>query len=85
MIEESIEVHREWLKFEDSLMTRIKEILSGSEIPGPFKHDSGYSWQLDATNDWFAEVRDGKLIIAYRYGSTPKFKTFVAYLKEELK
>ncbi len=79
-----IKVHQKWLEDEEALMWRLKQIISGDGY-GPYKKDSGYAWQLDASNDWWAEIRNGTLIVAYRYGESDKFKTLVPYLREYLK
>lgn len=65
-MEISVKVHHSWLKEEQALMTRLHHILSDSN-DGPFSKDNGYKWQLDASNDWWAEIREDKLIIATRY------------------
>lgn len=33
----------------------------------PFKKSNGH-WQLDPSNDWFAWIEEGSLVINYRYG-----------------
>lgn len=55
-----------WLKHEEALMKRLHQIVSGTG-DGPFSKTSGYAWQLDASNDWWAEINEGRLIIAHRY------------------
>lgn len=64
-----IAIHRSWLEGEEGitreLMTRVAGVVSG--FPAPQHQKFGYDWALDGTNDWWAEVRDGKLTVAYRY------------------
>lgn len=81
MAEETIEnIHPSWFEDELALMTRIKQIISGDEN-GPFEQKTGYKWQLDGSNDWWAEIRgNNKIVIAYRYGESKKFKTIAPYL-----
>jgi|GEM_PF-5916302 len=36
------------------------------------ERDSGYRWQLDDSNDWWADIEaNNKIIIAYRYAFSP--------------
>lgn len=60
-------------------MKRLNGIVSGSEN-GPFKKDDGYRWMLDGSNDWWAEIRDGKLVLACRY-SQEKLDALVNFVK----
>ena len=64
---------------EENLIKRLHDIISGSGN-GPFKKDSGMAWQLDGTNDWWAEVNEGKLTICSRYGGE-RFHTLISFCK----
>ena len=66
MKERIIEVNKNWLKEEEALMMRLHCIISNAGL-GPDRKESGYAWQLDSSNDWWAETRGGKLVLAYRY------------------
>ncbi|OGF25867.1 hypothetical protein A2331_04750 [Candidatus Falkowbacteria bacterium RIFOXYB2_FULL_34_18] len=59
-----IDVHPSWLNDEEFLMQRLKEIISGNQNE-PYKKDEGYDWQLDGSNNWWAQIRSKKLVIAY--------------------
>lgn len=61
-----IQIDPNWAKNEETLMKRLHQIVSGTG-DGPFSKTSGYKWQLDASNDWWAEIREGNLIVAHRY------------------
>jgi len=71
-----INLHPMWLErqrdkeeAELRLMERLKEIISGTTSGGPFDKQGGYKWQIDSSNDWWAEINpDGQLVLAYRYG-----------------
>ena len=52
---------------EQKLMRRLTVVICGEDSQGPFKKDSGYKWQLDPANNYWASVENGKLVIAYRY------------------
>lgn len=80
-MEESISIHSSWLekKHEEDLMKRLNKIVSGNG-DGPYKKESGYAWQLDGSDNWWAEVRGDKLILASRY-RYEKFTTFVEFCK----
>ena len=54
-----VNIHKTWSKDEKStkaLMDRLHQIVSGTGN-GPFKKNSGFAYQLDAANDWFAETK----------------------------
>jgi len=65
-MEITVKIHHSWIKDEHALITRLHHILSDSD-DGPFAKDSGYKWQLDASNNWWAEIKEDKLILATRY------------------
>ena len=79
-MEEVIEVSPGWVKEEEELMKRLNRIIS-IHTYGLFKKDTGYGWQLDSTNDYWASIRDGKLVLAYRYDDSERFRTLVAFVK----
>ena len=81
-MKEIIEIHPEWLRDERALMRRLNRIISSGARRGngPFKKKDGYKWQLDGTNDWWAEIEDGKLVLGSRYGG-PSAITLVAFCK----
>lgn len=57
---------------EERVMRRLHQIIDGSG-DGPFRRESGYTWQVDCNNDWWAEIcQDGDdrvLVVACRYRS----------------
>jgi hypothetical protein len=57
-MEKTLKLKRNWAKPEEELvlMTRLRNIVS-SGLDGPFERDDGYKWQLDASNNWWAELR----------------------------
>jgi hypothetical protein len=57
-----------WLRQEADLFKRLHQIVSGSG-DGPFAKEHGYKWQLDASNNWWAELQGNKLVIAHRYSA----------------
>ena len=63
-------------------MDRLHAIVAGGKHAddGPFQRDSGYKWQLDSSNDYWAEVQGGTLVLVSRYGGD-KHKTLVAFVK----
>lgn len=66
-MEAKVEINPNWTASEPHLMQRLHRIVSGND-DGPFSKDYGYRWQLDGSNDWWAEVREGNLlVIANRY------------------
>jgi len=79
-----IKIHPHWLKTEneEALMRRLHAVIAGSahQDNGSFKRDTGYKWQLDSSNDWWAEVRDDNLILAWRYDGD-KAKALVQFVK----
>ena len=83
-MESQIKIHRNWFKaeYEKVLMTRLHAII-GRGAPqdnGPFQRDTGYKWQLDSSNDYWAEVRGDTLVLASRYGGD-RHKTLVAFVE----
>jgi hypothetical protein len=68
-----------WLNEEEWLMKRLKQIISGDEH-GPFRQTDGYDWQLDSSNDWWAELQGKNLVVAYRYGNSDVFTTLIPFL-----
>lgn len=84
-VERVVKVNPVWLdtkQSEESLMKRLCQIISG-DSNGPTKQNSGYAWKLDGSNDWWAEIKEGKLIIAYRYGED-RLNALVAFCEEFL-
>ena len=85
-MDRTIKLNQYWLKpeHEEALMKRIKGIVSGPFGHGPYKKPDGYAWQLDDSNDWWAEVvqeGDGRqLRLATRY-SQAKLDAAVAFIK----
>ena len=70
----------DWAKEEEELMKRLNRIVSASD-QGLFKKpNAGGSWQLDSSNDFWARIEDGKLVLSDRY-STERFKALVAFVK----
>lgn len=59
-------IDKNWVEAEDLLMQRLNAMVSGTNH-GPFSKDSGYKWQLDGSNDWWAELRGDTLVVAHRY------------------
>jgi len=57
-MEKTLRLKRNWAKPDEELvmMTRLRNII-GPGRDGPFKKDDGYQWQLDAGNNWWAELR----------------------------
>ena len=83
MPEATIEINKGWTKDEASiqgLMERLHGIVAGGTKDGPFKKESGYRWQLDGSNDHWADVEDGKLVLAERY-SQEKLDALVNFCK----
>jgi hypothetical protein len=80
-----LKIHPHWLKpeAEESLMNRLHAIIAGNKHPdnGPFERNTGYKWQLDCSNNFWAEVRGDVLVLACRYDSD-RTKTFVEFVKE---
>jgi hypothetical protein len=72
-----IKIHPLWAKDETALMKRLHQVISGTS-DGPFQKDSGYKWQLDASNDWWAELRGDELILACRYNQA-KLEALAAF------
>jgi len=63
-------IEKSWVEAEKLLMNRLHRMITCSDNggdDGPFEKDSGYKWQLDASNDWWAELRGDTLVIAHRY------------------
>jgi hypothetical protein len=54
---------------EQMIMRRLHQIVSGSNH-GPFKKETGWKWQLDESNDWFAELNGGTLTLIHRYSES---------------
>lgn len=72
-MEAIINLPKEWRapELEERLMKRLHCILRGpSTSDAPYQKTSGYKWQLDDSNDWWAQVSEDRsqLTIAYRYG-----------------
>ncbi len=61
-----VQIHPSWQKQESHLMRRLHQIVSG-DGNGPFAKDSGYPWQLDCSNDWWASLDGTQLTVAHRY------------------
>ena len=84
--EKMITLRKSWLKpdQEEKLMKRLTQIISG-DLKGPYKKDDGgYGWQLDGSNNWWAKIRDNKLLVTTRYGkNNKKFETLIPYLEAE--
>jgi hypothetical protein len=80
MDERVIDLHPQWLKEEEALMLWISIIVSGNVGYKPTKKDSGYAWQLDPANNTFAEIRNGRLVLAHRYLKN-KVDTLAEFLK----
>ena len=59
-MEKTLRLKRNWAKPQDEqhMMKRLHDIVSGGP-DGPFEKDDGYKWQLDASNNWWAELRHG--------------------------
>lgn len=71
---------------EDAVATRVVDVIAGheaSKICPPFKKDSGYRWQLDASNDWWMDIdrETGEYILAYRYGQEDTLKAIKIVLE----
>lgn len=68
MKEVRIQIRPSWT--DEDVVQRLHQIIDGSGH-GPERQDSGYSWRIDAGNDWKADFQeeDGHrfLIVAYRY------------------
>ncbi len=81
-MEHKVKIHPNWLNKENEqkLMTRLHQIVSG-DGNGPFQKEHGYRWQLDASNDWLAEIKEDELVICYRYGK-PKGEAVANLCKE---
>ncbi len=88
-MEAIIEIHESWLEDPVCLMNWLHDVISGPSRSGvndglfengPFEKESGYHWQLDASNDWWAEIREDKLVLAWRYPNTVFFDVFVAFV-----
>ena len=83
-MEIKVKVHRHWK--ESEVITRLKAILS-ADPHGPFKQNSGYDYQMDSGNDWWAEIRNGPalsryLIVAHRYKSPAVMTALKVYLAD---
>ncbi len=65
-------------------MLRPPRLCQGNTLAlhdGPFgPRDTGYRWQLDGSNDWWAEVKGDTLVLACRYERQPlaELATWVA-------
>jgi len=51
---------------EKKVVRRLRDIICGSDTRGPFEKESGYRWQLDESNDWWAELRGNLLVVDSR-------------------
>ena len=63
---------------------RLHQIVDGTG-DGPFLQKSGYQWQLDSANNWWADVREAgvegrSLVVAHRYGHADKVQTWLEYV-----
>lgn len=77
---QEITVHPNWLKDEEALMTRLHQIISGFG-EGPYKSlGSDHKWQLDDSNDWWARIENGKLILTCRY-NYEKLAAFASFAR----
>lgn len=83
MAEEIIDVGN-YVDDEEDLMRRLNRIISANDHGLFKKPNAGGSWQLDSTNDFWARIEDGKLVLSDRY-STERFKALVAFVKVWLK
>jgi len=69
-VKKTITINKKWLeKEEKEIMRQIRKLIGEKENDSlPFRKESGYDWQLDCGNDWFAEIKKDKLTVVYRYG-----------------
>jgi hypothetical protein len=81
---EVIKIHPMWLEGEENekaLMKRLHQIISGNG-DGPFrlKHEASrpHRWQLDSSNDWWAEIQGKDLVLSCRYNAE-KLKAFASF------
>lgn len=75
-----VTVHPIWLQEENLLMKRLQEIISGDKYTEPYRKENG-SWQLDSSNDWWARIEEGKLILSARY-SQKKLDALATFVEE---
>ena len=71
MKEITITLHRHWLELgEEKLAERIAKVIFGHANHVALQQ-SGYKWGLNTPgNDWkMSEIADGKVAVAYRYGT----------------
>lgn len=59
---------------EEEVAQKVATVIGGADtlkICPPFRKESGYRWQLDATNDWWMDTdpETGEYILVYRYAS----------------
>lgn len=94
MIELQIPISKGWLAEEEALMKRAADHVVGREDHfSPERQVSGYDWQLDSNNDWWAEFdlekrhQDGEavLVLAYRYGRDEFMEPLRAWLAWRLR
>lgn len=93
MSELKIPIDKGWLKEEEALMKRIADHVVGREDHfSPERQDSGYNWQLDSHNDWWAEFDlekrqddEALLVLAYRYGREEFMEPLRAWLTWRLR
>jgi len=56
---------------EAEVANRLAKVIGYTDYCPPFSKDSGYKWQLNASNDWWMGVdqETGEYILAGRYAS----------------
>lgn len=65
-----INVDSNWKQYEKHLMTRLHQIVKGSG-EGPYWLEDEKKWQLDSSNDWWATLEGGSLVVVARYPNQP--------------
>lgn len=65
-MEKKIKISPKIASQEDYIMRRLHGMIR-ADGNGPFKKDSGYNYQLDSSNDWWAKIEGNKLVLACRY------------------
>jgi hypothetical protein len=73
MLEREFRLSSDWFDCEQYLMKRLEQIVSGHG-DGPFKKDSGYKWQLDSSNNWWANIRKYPLGVTVEGKEPTQFK-----------
>jgi hypothetical protein len=81
VLEKNIKLHKNWINIEEEeLIQLVCNNVALEQHPVAIRKESGYKWQLGASNNWWAEVRVDLLIIAHRHGDNDFFKALMPLL-----